>query len=94
MEDTLKQEVEALKADLKQIKADLKGLSKTLGQMTMSEASESIKNIKEAGAKAEEKIRKATGEARTTLEEQVREKPLGAVLIAFAVGVLLGKAGR
>ena len=94
MDETLKTDVDALKADLKQIRADLKGLSKTISQMTVAEASESFKNLKQAGEKAEARLRQTTGEVRSTLEQHVQEKPLGSLLIAFAVGLLLGKAGR
>lgn len=95
MDDTLKQEVEALRADLKKIKADLLGLTKTLSKVTASEAAEGLQGIKQKSDQMEAKLRQAAGEAKTTLEEQVREKPLGTLLLAFGIGLLFGKvAGR
>jgi ElaB/YqjD/DUF883 family membrane-anchored ribosome-binding protein len=92
VDETLKQDVEALRADLKQIKADLVGLTKKLGSLTATEAAEGLDSIKQASAQAEARLRHAATEARTTLEEQVREKPLGTLLLAFAIGMLFGKA--
>ena len=94
MDDNLKQEVETLRTDLKQIKADLTALSKTLAQITTSEATERLQGIKQAGEQAEARLRQAATDARTTLEEQVREKPLGTLLLAFGIGLLFGKAAR
>ena len=92
MDEPLKQEVEALRADLKQIKADLLGLSKTIGQITKAEATERLQDVRQAGEQVEQRLRQAAGEARTTLEQQVKEKPLGTLLIAFGLGLLFGRA--
>jgi ElaB/YqjD/DUF883 family membrane-anchored ribosome-binding protein len=92
VDETLKQEVEALRTDLKQIKTDLLGLSKTIGQITMGEAAEKLHDIKQARDQVEDRVRRAAGEAKTTLEEQVKEKPLGTLLVAFGLGLLLGRA--
>jgi len=92
VEDTLKQDVEALRADLKQIKSDLSGLTKTLKAITSAEAAEHIKTIKDKSEQVEARVRKAAEEAKTTLEQQVQEKPLGTLLLAFAIGMLFGRA--
>ena len=92
MDDTIKSEVEALRGDFKQIKEDLVGLTKAIGQLSAKHASEGVDDLKEARDKLEAQLRQAAHEARGTLEEQVKEKPLGTLMIAFAVGLLLGKS--
>jgi ElaB/YqjD/DUF883 family membrane-anchored ribosome-binding protein len=92
MDDALKKEVDALRGDLKKIKEDLVGLTKTITQLTKSEAAEGLKDIKQTGEQVEARLRKAADEAKTTLEQQVRDRPLGTLLLAFTVGLLFGKA--
>jgi ElaB/YqjD/DUF883 family membrane-anchored ribosome-binding protein len=92
MDDALKKEVDALRGDLKKIKDDLVGLTKTITQLTKSEAAEGLKDIKQTGEQVEARLRKAADEAKTTLEQQVRDRPLGTLLLAFTVGLLFGKA--
>ncbi len=92
MDEAVKQEVDALRGDLKQIKDDLVSLTKLVGKKTKAEATESLKEIKEASGQVEARLRKAADEAKTSLEQQVRERPLGTLLLAFAVGLLFGKA--
>lgn len=92
MDDSLKEEVAALRNDLKQIKNDLLGLTKTIGQITREEASEGLRDIKQASEQVEAKLRHAATDAKETLEQQVRDRPLGTLLLAFSVGLLFGKA--
>jgi ElaB/YqjD/DUF883 family membrane-anchored ribosome-binding protein len=94
MDETVKSEVEALRKDFKQIKDDLAGLSKALKDIGTKRAAEGVDDLKQARDKIEAQLRQAANEARGTLEEQVREKPLGTLAIAFAVGLLLGKTLR
>ncbi len=92
MDETLKSEIDALRTDLKQIKNDLLGLTKTLSSITASEAAEGLQGLKQASEQAEARLRQAAGEARSTLEHQIRDKPLGTLLVAFGIGLLFGKA--
>ncbi len=94
MDDTVKSEVEALRKDFKQIKDDLAGLSKALKDIGTKRATEGVDDLKQARDKIEAQLRQTANEARGTLEDQVREKPLGTLAIAFAVGLLLGKTLR
>jgi len=91
MDETVKSEVDALRADFKQIKEDLKGLTAAISQLAAKQGSEAVEELKQKRDKVEAQLRQAAGEAKTTLEEHVREKPLNTLLLAFAVGLVLGK---
>lgn len=91
-EKTIKTEVEALRADFKQVKEDLVGLTRILSQYTSKQAGEGLDDLKQARDRIEAQLRQAAGEARDTLEQRVKEQPLGTLLIAFGVGLLIGKA--
>jgi ElaB/YqjD/DUF883 family membrane-anchored ribosome-binding protein len=91
MEESVKSEVDALRADFKQIKEDLKGLTAAIKQLAAKQGSEAVDELKQKRDKVEAQLRHAAGEAKTTLEEHVREKPINTLLLAFAVGLVLGK---
>jgi len=91
MEESVKSEVDALRADFKQIKEDLKGLTAAISQLAAKQGSEAVEELKQKRDKVEAQLRHAAGEAKTTIEEHVREKPLNTLLLAFAVGLVLGK---
>jgi len=92
VDETVKSEVEALRNDFKLVKEDLVSLTRALSQLTAKHAGEGVEDLKVARDKVEAHVRQAAGEARDTLEQQIKEKPLGTLLIAFGVGLLLGKA--
>ena len=91
MDEAVKSEVEALRADFKKISEDLKGLTKTLAEVTRKQATEGVEDLKQKRDQVEAQLRQAAGEACSTLEDHVREKPLNTLLIAFAIGLVLGK---
>ena len=91
MDETVKSEVDALRTDFKQIKEDLKSLTATISQLAAKQGAETIDDLKQKRDKVEAHLRQAAGDARTTLEEQVREKPLHTLLLAFTIGLVLGK---
>lgn len=88
----IKSDVEALRNDFKQVKEDLVELTKTLTQLTSRQANESLDDLKHARDKLETQLRQAAGEARDSLEARVKDQPLGTLLIAFGIGLLLGKS--
>ena len=91
MDDAVKSEVEALRADFRKISEDLVGLSKAIGELTRKQAADGVDELKLRRDKVEAQLRQAAGDARTHLEDHVREKPLNTLLIAFAVGLVLGR---
>lgn len=91
MDETVKSEVDALRTDFKQIKEDLKGLTAAISQLAAKQGAEAVDELKQKRDKIEAQLRQTAGEAKTTLEEHVREKPLNTLLLAFTVGLVLGK---
>ena len=91
MDETVKSEVDALRADFKQIKEDLKGLTAAISQLAAKQGAEAVDELKLRRDKVEAHLRQAAGDAKTTLEEHVREKPLNTLLLAFMVGLVLGR---
>jgi ElaB/YqjD/DUF883 family membrane-anchored ribosome-binding protein len=91
MDDAVKSEVEALRSDFKKISEDLKGLSKAIGELTRKQAADGVDELRQRRDKVEAQLRQAAGEARSSLEDHVREKPLNTLLIAFTVGLVLGR---
>lgn len=94
MDDSVKSEVEALRKDFKQVKDDLASLTKVLKDLGAKRAAEGVDDLKVARDRVEAQLRQAATEARGSLEDQVREKPLGTLAIAFSIGLLLGKTLR
>jgi ElaB/YqjD/DUF883 family membrane-anchored ribosome-binding protein len=90
-EKTIKTEVEALRADFKQVKDDLVTLTKALSQYTSKHAGEGLDDLKHARDRVEAQLRQAAGDARDTLEQRVKDQPLGTLLVAFGIGLLIGK---
>jgi ElaB/YqjD/DUF883 family membrane-anchored ribosome-binding protein len=91
MDESVKTEVEALRADFKQIREDLKSLTSALGQLAGKQAAEGVDELKQKRDKIEAQLRQVAGDARTSVEEHVREKPVNSLLLAFAIGLVLGK---
>jgi len=87
----VKSDVEALRSDFKQVKEDLLNLTRTFSQFTARQAGDGVADLRQARERAEAHLRQVAGEARDSLEQQVKEKPLGTLLIAFGVGLLIGK---
>jgi ElaB/YqjD/DUF883 family membrane-anchored ribosome-binding protein len=81
----------AVKDDLAKLRADIANLSAALKDLTSDTVHEQIGSLKG-------RIDRATGDAklhgRQTLDDladHIEERPVASVLIAFGVGVLIGK---
>ena len=87
----LGKDVETLKDDISKLKEDLSTIAQTLlekgkseGEIAKDRISESIRDeFQAAKDKGKEKVE--------TIEDQIREKPLLSILIAFVIGLFLGK---
>ena len=84
-------EFDTLKDDLAKLRADVASLSATLRDITSDTVHEQVDVIRG-------RINSLTGSAKAEgqqrldeLTEQIEERPLTSVLIAFGVGLLIGK---
>ncbi|HET8726998.1 MAG TPA: hypothetical protein VFO41_05755 [Alphaproteobacteria bacterium] len=94
----IEQEFDTLRADLDILRADIVSLTKALGENVKDVAREQELRaraaVRGAGTKLDEARLQARLKARegaTALEEQIEERPLTSVLVAFGLGLLLGK---
>lgn len=80
LDPNLREELSSLKSDLANIKNDLKSMADTAVYRAREEA-------RAARDKSREKVQSSIG----AVEEYVEDQPLTSVLVAFAVGLVLGK---
>lgn len=97
-ETDLNKEIQTLREDVAKLRADLSGVAgalKDLGKGRVEEAKSTLTELAEA---LREELRKGMEGARSrgkrsveTVEEQIEQRPLLALLAAFGVGIVLGK---
>ena len=84
-------EFDTLKDDLAKLRADVASLSATLRDITSDTVHEQVHAIRGRINNLTDSA-KAEGQQRLDeLTEQIEERPLTSVLIAFGVGLLIGK---
>ncbi len=99
-DESVNNDVEKLHGAFKQVQADVAVLSKAIAELTALRAKESLADVRQAGEKVQEKLSQVAAEARaagqsgiSALEQEITGKPLTAVMLAFLVGLVVGKAG-
>lgn len=80
VDPSLREELNALKADLTNIKDDIKSMADTAMYRAREEA-------RAARDQTRAKVQSSLG----SVEEYVEEQPLTSIMVAFAVGLVLGK---
>ncbi len=78
--DALKKELGDLRADLEDLKGPVKGIAAALKENFTEALGVGLEKAKNTGKKAVE-----------VMESTVEERPVQSVLVAFGVGLLLGK---
>lgn len=87
----LGKDVETLKDDISKLKEDLSSIAESLLERGKSE-SEAARGRIEEGLRDEFQAAKDKGmEKVESIEDHIREKPLQSLLIAFVIGLFLGK---
>lgn len=81
--DTLKKDIDALREDVRTLMTDLGAVAKKSSERGLAQG----KDV------ADQALERAT-EARSTVEDKVRENPLAAIGIALGAGVLLSALSR
>ncbi|MEO3433449.1 hypothetical protein [Inquilinus sp. CAU 1745] len=94
----LETEFDTFKADIDKLRLDISNLSKALGDTARSEVNTQAGRAKGAARDAADRLDEATLRARlkaregaTAIENQIEERPFTSVMVAFGIGLLLGK---
>ncbi|MDR6292665.1 ElaB/YqjD/DUF883 family membrane-anchored ribosome-binding protein [Inquilinus ginsengisoli] len=94
----LDQELDTLRADLGKIRDDIASLARTLGDAATAEAKAGGARINEAAHAAKDRAQRFAESARTqgedsiaALEERIEQNPITSILVAFGVGLVIGK---
>lgn len=80
-------DTEKLRADLNQIQKDVAALTETLKKLGAERGQEGVDAVKRAAAATERQASAAVH----MVEDQVKERPLQSMLVAFGLGFLIGK---
>jgi len=84
-------EFSAVKDDLAKLRADIANLSAALKDLTSETVHDQIDSLKGRIDRATHDARDQGRKALDDLADHVEERPVSSVLIAFGVGVLLGR---
>ena len=85
--ETLSKSAEDLRADLEQLRDDMAAMMKTVAKMASNGQREGLDRIKQAGTVAADQARQSVEVA----EQSIAKHPFASVLVAFGVGLVLGK---
>lgn len=90
-----KTEVEAIREDIQKLQNDLKDMFHSVGEHGKEKLHErkeqletAIKNLQDRAAEIYENLREQGQEVITKSQKRIEERPLTAVFIAFAAGIL------
>jgi ElaB/YqjD/DUF883 family membrane-anchored ribosome-binding protein len=92
-------DIDALKQDLKQLRQDVTSLSNSLkkiaqggAELGRARAQNELERLYEKFKETYDIVRQETGRARNSLEKEIGDRPLTAMLGALAVGLVLGRS--
>ena len=85
--DSLSKSADDLRADLEQLRDDMGAMMKTVTKLANNGQRESLERLKQAGTVATEQARQSVEVA----EQSIVQHPFTSVLIAFGVGLAIGK---
>lgn len=90
-EPDLKKDVEALRADLDALRGDLAQILGTLKVKAGNRAESEIDAIRKRIERLATDVQSSGREAARVVEEQIEERPLASLAMAFAIGLMLGR---
>lgn len=88
--ENLDQDIDALRKDFASLKDNVSALMAHVGSLAGEKADEGVQASKAMAGQAKDGLE----DARETVENKIREKPLAAIGIAAGVGALLALASR
>ena len=90
-EDRLGKDVDTLKEDISKLKEDLSSIAESLLQRGKAETEAAKDKLGERFGSEFQAARIKGREKVESIEDQIREKPIQSLLIAFVIGLFLGK---
>ncbi|MGH7849381.1 MAG: DUF883 family protein [Thermodesulfobacteriota bacterium] len=90
-QENLGQDLEALREDVTKLRSDLSQLAKSLLDKGKSETDTAKDRVMEELMSNLRSARDKSSETVESVEHKIQEKPLMSLLIAFVVGLILGK---
>ena len=90
-QENLGQDLEALREDVTRLRSDLSQLAKSLLDKGKSESDTAKERVIEELMSNFRSARDKSNETVESVEHKIQEKPLMSLLIAFLVGLILGK---
>jgi ElaB/YqjD/DUF883 family membrane-anchored ribosome-binding protein len=81
----------AVKDDLAKLRGDIANLSAALKELTSETVQERLETLRGGIDRLADDAKLQSREMLDNLTDQIEEKPLTSVLIAFGVGILLGR---
>jgi ElaB/YqjD/DUF883 family membrane-anchored ribosome-binding protein len=79
-------DTEALRRDLEQLRNDFAAMGRTVKGLAGEVGSETYARVRDRADKA----RAQAGKAADTVAQTIEDRPLASILVAFAVGLILG----
>lgn len=84
---TTEKAADALRDDVDKLKADIAALSETLGKYANATGQDAMRGVRHAREAAQARAQETVH----TVEQQITAHPLPSLLVAFGVGLLIGK---
>lgn len=84
---TTEKAADALRDDVEKLKSDIAALSATLGRYANATGQDAMRGLRHARDAAQERAQEAVH----TVEQQIAQRPLPSILVAFGIGFLIGK---
>ncbi len=91
-ERDLSEDIDALRADLEALRRDFARVVETAKDTASSRAQSEIDELQQRLNKLAGEIQSGGRESLRAVEEQVESRPLMSVALAFAIGLILGRA--
>lgn len=90
-EQDLGKDVEAIRADLDALRKDLAGVVEAIKGTAQGRADSEVEALQERLNKLADDVQAGGREGLRAVEQQIEERPLASLAVAFAVGMVLGR---
>ncbi len=84
-------DVDTVKGDLEKLRSDIAALKDSFQSFASDRVRSTISDAQQRLGQVSEKARTQSRQSLETLSEEIEERPLTSILLAFGVGVILGR---